>query len=898
MRPFAICCAVTFILLLASANAATYTVHPDGSGDYPTIQAAIDAAFDGDIIELIDGTFSGDGNRDLDYLGMAIVVCSQSDNPRACIIECDAHAADPHRGVYFRRDEGAGSVLRGVTIRHACYPQGGAIMCENGASPTITNCIFRDNVSSDSYVGGGAIWCEGEPTISECLFEANTASRGGAVFCVEYVAVTFEDCIFRANYASNKGGAVYSYQNAVFMNCIFEDNEAGDEGGAMLGGSLILEECTFYGNSATNRASALLCLDGYSDVQFCTLFGNSSANGAAIHCLASTNLSMSNTIIAYSDPGSAVNCDGVPDIELSCCDVFGNAGGDYIDCIANQLGIYGNISLDPILCGPAWGDYHPQVGSPCAPYSDPNPECDRIGAWSVDCSTSQAACCVGDVCQLLDAESCFIAGGQWLDGISTCDPTPCPPMLVHVEPDGSGDYDTIQMAIDACAEGGVVELADGIYQGDGNRDLNFHRKPITLRSERGFAELCIIDCQGTPEEGHRGFYFTVEGPETRLEDLTITNGYATIGAAILCRYGANPTIVDCIISANDAATTGGGICLSGSSPLIQGCKFLDNTAPDGGGGMYSSSSSPSIHDCEFIDNLAPDGGGGVFYAGSGVCSLSRCVFIGNMALSGRGGGVLGDGGGAIIDTCAFVKNISPEGGAIAADESEVFLSSCTFYANHASHGAGIWSNNGEASINHTIIAFSTHGEAIYCAGGFSVLMDCCDVYGNAGGDYVGCIDWLLGFFGNISVDPLLCDPEGGNYYLQEDSPCAPYTPPNPECDLIGAYPADCAYMGVPETPAEVMTPFTFDCSPNPSSSSVRLVYSIPDGPKDVLTQLNIFDITGRHVETLVDGMRSPGTHEIVWTALGHTGNALPAGVYFHVLQAGERTLTRRVLLMR
>ena len=78
-----------------------YTVAPDGSGDYPTIQAAIDVSRDGDTIELTDGYFRGDGNRDLDYQGKAITIRSQSDNPSACVIDCEATEADPQFGPAF-----------------------------------------------------------------------------------------------------------------------------------------------------------------------------------------------------------------------------------------------------------------------------------------------------------------------------------------------------------------------------------------------------------------------------------------------------------------------------------------------------------------------------------------------------------------------------------------------------------------------------------------------------------------------------------------------------------------------------------------------------------------------------------------------------------------------------
>ena len=67
---------LTIGLLVATPGlAATYLVNPDGSGDYPTIQAAINASSNGDIIELGDGVFTGPDNRNLDYGGRAITAC-------------------------------------------------------------------------------------------------------------------------------------------------------------------------------------------------------------------------------------------------------------------------------------------------------------------------------------------------------------------------------------------------------------------------------------------------------------------------------------------------------------------------------------------------------------------------------------------------------------------------------------------------------------------------------------------------------------------------------------------------------------------------------------------------------------------------------------------------------
>lgn len=116
---------------------------------YDTIQAAIDAAADGDVVTLADGTYTGEGNRNIDFGGKAITVQSEN-GPEACIIDCE----DRGRGFYFHQGEGALSVLRGVTITNGvgftslngfAPPHGGGGICCSGASPVIENCIITKN---------------------------------------------------------------------------------------------------------------------------------------------------------------------------------------------------------------------------------------------------------------------------------------------------------------------------------------------------------------------------------------------------------------------------------------------------------------------------------------------------------------------------------------------------------------------------------------------------------------------------------------------------------------------------------------------------------------------------------------------------------------------------------
>ena len=72
-----------------------------------------------------------------------------------------------------------------------------------------------------------------------------------------------------------------------------------------------------------------------------------------------------NTVIAFNIDGQAVFCNEEGYASLSCCDVYGNTGGDWVGCIAEQYGTENNISADPLFCNPAAGDFTLAADSPC-----------------------------------------------------------------------------------------------------------------------------------------------------------------------------------------------------------------------------------------------------------------------------------------------------------------------------------------------------------------------------------------------------------------------------------------------------------------------------------------------------------------------------------------------------
>ena len=107
------------LVLLAAANQAsgdTYVVKPDGTGDYPVIQAAIDAAANGDEILLADGVFRGKGNKEVYFWGKTVTVRSQSGNPVDCIIDGEGEIGLPYAIFIFDYGEGRDAIVRDLTI--------------------------------------------------------------------------------------------------------------------------------------------------------------------------------------------------------------------------------------------------------------------------------------------------------------------------------------------------------------------------------------------------------------------------------------------------------------------------------------------------------------------------------------------------------------------------------------------------------------------------------------------------------------------------------------------------------------------------------------------------------------------------------------------------------------
>jgi predicted outer membrane repeat protein len=358
---------------------------------------------------------------------------------------------------------------------------------------------------------------------------------------------------------------------------------------------------------------------------------------------------------------------------------------------------------------------------------------------------------------------------------------------------------------------------------------------------------CIVDgftiTNGVASVG-AGMYINSSSPSIR--NCIITGNVAVDwGGAFYCTSTAGPAFTYCTFSNNEASYGGGATCTSGTTPSFEWCTFSDNTSVAGGGGVYLNGCSPHFQNCNFDNNRVTDAyarGGGMHLTEGASPTLSECSFDGNTAPQYGGAIVMhlssepyfygvwftgnsSEYGGAVsmygsispsFADCRFADNTSVySGGAVHSSDGAVpefsgcvfdgntagatggalhfeylstpVLDNCTLYGNSAPAGSGVWCDD-NFTLTNSIIAFGVTGEAVYCDGD-PPYPSCSDIYGNPGGNWVGCLAGLDLVDNNLSEDPLFCDAMNGDFTIDVASPCTANNAPS--CGLIGAWDVEC-----------------------------------------------------------------------------------------------------------
>jgi predicted outer membrane repeat protein len=484
----------------------------DGTMDHPfdAIQEAIQACQAGDTVQVLDGLYTGPGNRNIDFGGLALTVRS-ADGPDDCIIDCQRQG----RAFQFRFGEGEQSVLDGFTITggyHTGY--GGAIYCYNASSPTINDCLIVGNLSEGH---GGAIACtdDSSPAIMDCMISENAcAGSGGGVYCNTSDAVltnctlswnlTIEDygrgpgggvfctssnvvlirCTIIGNIAGNGAGVWASESVISVVNCVVALNSGASGGGLYCyRGTMACTNCAITRNMSENGGGAYVAYKyyGYDDPVFvnCTLSGNdATGRGGGLYCYDEITPVVSNCVLwgntATEGPEIALAYEA--ELTVSYSDVEGGVAATYVapDC-ALHWG-EGNVNSDPLFTDPDRGDYRPSAGSPCIDAADNTAVPEDVYDLDDDGDVSEST-------PLDLAENVRFVDDPTTDDTGVQDPPDGAPVVdmgaYEYQPcfgdlDGDGDVDLEDLTL-LLANYGVTSGAgweDGDLDSDGDVDLD------------------------------------------------------------------------------------------------------------------------------------------------------------------------------------------------------------------------------------------------------------------------------------------------------------------------------------------------------------------------------------------------------------------------------------------
>ena len=487
--------------------------HTWGIDAFDNIGAGIDAASNGDEIEVGPGTYYESINFD----GKAVCLYS-SGGPEVTTIDGTGH----YHVVQCISGEDANTVLEGFTITggnaNGDWPHNsGGGMQNRTSSPTVTNCTFTGN---EADYAGGMFNSGSSPTVTNCTFVGNTAGNGGGMYNESNSSPTVTNCRFIGNSASSysdgsMGGGMYNEQSSPMVtNCTFTANIVSCEMHSARGGGMYNTN-----NSSPTVTNCIFTANKASSWEMEAIGGGMSnwdnSNPTVTNCTFTANIVSSE--ITNACGGGMHNWDNSNPTVTNCtfrgnqADEYGEGGGMYnsnssptvTNCILSNNtadcggGMYNESSSSTITNCIMWFDSAGSLGDeiynirsrPAISYSDIT-GCGGSGAgWDGSLGT--------DVGGNIDADPLFFASAindfhlKSEFGHATTDPSlpyviwlvdtvtsPCidagdPNMDIGNEPEGNGGRINIGYygGTYQASKSSYVETIEGDVDGDGKVDF-------------------------------------------------------------------------------------------------------------------------------------------------------------------------------------------------------------------------------------------------------------------------------------------------------------------------------------------------------------------------------------------------------------------------------------------
>lgn len=347
--------------------------------DHPTIQAAINAANNGDTVLVSDGTY----RENISFSGKAITVTSVN-GPATTIIDGGA----VNSVVTFSTGEGSGSVLSGFTIQNGGpnfsgpnFGDGGGIFISS-ASPSITGNVITNNKGCEGigiYSQFGSPLIQGN-TISNNAQSGCTGGIGGGGIAIDGSSAPqiIGNAIFNNSLLQGADGAGISLFAAgapVIRNNIIHDNSTGSGGGGLAmanDASPQIVDNLFFNNKAAQGGGIYWVIPTSSPGMVLlnnTMVANSSGSGSAIFDGGfDTNMALQNNLIIGATGQAAYFCNqlngSTTPATFANNDVFSNGAAAFSGNCTVATGSNGNISSDPLFVTGALNNFRLQPSSP------------------------------------------------------------------------------------------------------------------------------------------------------------------------------------------------------------------------------------------------------------------------------------------------------------------------------------------------------------------------------------------------------------------------------------------------------------------------------------------------------------------------------------------------------
>ena len=588
-------------LTASAAIAETIEVCAEGC-DYTSINDAIEAAADGDTIQLAAETYLE--GVEIDTLGKSIVLrgaITPGGDPASVL-----DGANSHRVLICQSGEDSNTVLSNLVIQNGLAqgdPKDPVTVSGSGllmfqSEPTITNCTFRLNAGA---FGGGILFFEsGNSRLTNCRFQENVATTSGGAMFTYFSGPTIDACGFIGNTAvfggsllnqgpEGKGDLTLRHDGhheaglgiarprksrsrmgdpgstpPSLSNCFFRENSA-EYGGCLydlLNNSMVISDCLFTTNTGVVSGGAIFTNQSDTEIENCRFQSNTAQYGGAMYESGSNS-----TVVESIFSGNSASIQGGA-MDIQARDGITSSTG-LLGCqfVGNLSALYGG-GVNIFDCNPLFVE--------CV---FTNNESDLQGGGARVSGSASF-----DECTFLGNRAQLEGGG------------------VYLQAAGVSNFTGTRFQTNLAAVGGGMHIRDTA-------------NPLILDAE----------FTGNQATDSGGGIALVDGATPGIRFTTFTQNSALNAGAVLSG-------VDC-------------------SPSIVRCRFEGNIATDRGGVMENfASGTPLFFDCLIKGNIAGIDGGAIVNLDGTTVDLQNTLVCGNTGLQ-IVGGYTDLGGGCVREEC-------------------------------------------------------------------------------------------------------------------------------------------------------------------------------------------------------------------------------------------------------